>query len=224
MGGNSGWYIVCIFGIIIGNDRTAYITNNTYSLTKDYIILHSGNFNSYSPKLDGTGATGTWGINISGNAATATNATNADTLDGYHATQVLTATSSSIIGLNGISVPNILRLSTQNPNLPSTIFGYGNLLTVKVNGADTAWQLLGSYSSDALWFRRGTWYADGNGSLRTNAWKIIAFTDSNVASATKLQTPRNIFGLPFDGTSDVNGDAHITGNLVVDGEVSALVA
>ena len=40
----------------------------------DNPILHSGNYNSYSPKLDGTGATGTWGINISGNAASASNA------------------------------------------------------------------------------------------------------------------------------------------------------
>ncbi len=40
-------------------------------------ILHSGNYNTYSPTLSGTGATGTWGISISGNAATATNATNA---------------------------------------------------------------------------------------------------------------------------------------------------
>lgn len=39
-----------------------------------YKILDSGNYNSYAPKLDGTGANGTWGINISGNAATATNA------------------------------------------------------------------------------------------------------------------------------------------------------
>lgn len=59
-----------------------------------YTLLHSGNYNSYSPKLDGTGASGTWGISISGNAATATNATNAgyatnagnsDTVDGCHA-------------------------------------------------------------------------------------------------------------------------------------------
>ena len=49
----------------------------------DNAVLHSGNYNSYCPKLDGTGATGTWGISISGNAATATNA---NTLDGYHAT------------------------------------------------------------------------------------------------------------------------------------------
>lgn len=40
-----------------------------------YTLLHAGNYNTYAPKLDGTGATGTWGINISGNA---------DTLDGFH--------------------------------------------------------------------------------------------------------------------------------------------
>ena len=47
-----------------------------------YTLLHSGNYTSYTVKNDGTGASGTWGINISGNAATATNA---NTLDGYHA-------------------------------------------------------------------------------------------------------------------------------------------
>ena len=58
----------------------------------------------------------------------------------------------------------------------------------------------------------------------TSDWYTLARTVDNVASATKLQTPRNIWGKPFDGTSDVNGDAHITGDLIVDGEVSALVA
>ena len=169
----------------------------------DNSILHTGNYNSYVPKLDGTGASGTWGINISGNAATATNA---DTLDGFHASQVLTANNSGTVDLNEISVPSIYRLSTQNPNLPSSMFNYGNLLTVKYITADTAWQLIGSYSSDALWFRRGTWYENGTGTLRTNAWKQIAFLDSNVASATKLKNSRTIWGRSFDGTGNVSGE------------------
>lgn len=37
-------------------------------------VLHTGNYNSYTPTLGGTGASGTWGISISGNAATATTA------------------------------------------------------------------------------------------------------------------------------------------------------
>jgi hypothetical protein len=35
--------------------------------------LNSSNYNSYSPTLTGTGASGTWGINVTGNASTATN-------------------------------------------------------------------------------------------------------------------------------------------------------
>lgn len=42
------------------------------------------------------------------------------------------------------------------------------------------------------------------------AWKTIAFTDSNVASATKLQTARTIWGQPFDGTRNVDGSLAIT--------------
>lgn len=38
-----------------------------------YSLLHAGNYNSYSPTLTGTGASGTWAISINGNAATATN-------------------------------------------------------------------------------------------------------------------------------------------------------
>ena len=44
-----------------------------------YNILNSGNYNSYAPSLTGGGASGTWGINITGSAG------NADTVDGIHA-------------------------------------------------------------------------------------------------------------------------------------------
>lgn len=37
-----------------------------------YRILHSANYTSWAPSLTGSGASGTWGISISGNAATAT--------------------------------------------------------------------------------------------------------------------------------------------------------
>lgn len=47
------------------NNTNIYLNDGT----ANYTVLHSGNYNSYSPKLDGTGAIGTWGINISGSAA-----------------------------------------------------------------------------------------------------------------------------------------------------------
>lgn len=46
-------------------------------------VLHSANYNSYSPTLTGTGASGTWGINITGNSATSTVANNANSLQHY---------------------------------------------------------------------------------------------------------------------------------------------
>jgi hypothetical protein len=39
-----------------------------------YTILHSGNYNSYSPTLSGAGANGTWGINVTGYSANVLNA------------------------------------------------------------------------------------------------------------------------------------------------------
>jgi len=51
------------------NDLKHYVVNTGYT------ILDAHNYNSYSPTLIGAGATGNWGINITGNAATATKST-----------------------------------------------------------------------------------------------------------------------------------------------------
>lgn len=49
----------------------------------------------------------------------------------------------------------------------------------------------------------------------------LALTSDNVASATKLQTIRNIFGLPFDGTSDI-GSNYFLINSNIDTDTSAI--
>ena len=46
--------------LIIGGDGKFTWNNNN--------VLHAGNFNFYAPKLDGTGATGTWNINVNGSS------------------------------------------------------------------------------------------------------------------------------------------------------------
>lgn len=58
-------------------------------------VLHAGNYNSYSPTLTGGGASGTWGISISGNSAYASSAGNADTLDSLHASSFLRSDTSN---------------------------------------------------------------------------------------------------------------------------------
>lgn len=54
-----------------GNNTDFYIRKGT-NRDEYYKIIHSGNYNSYAPTLTGAGASGTWGISISGNAASAT--------------------------------------------------------------------------------------------------------------------------------------------------------
>ncbi len=55
------------------DDNGFRIRNTNNSDTAPWrTIIHSGNFNSYSPTLTGGGASGTWGINISGLAANST--------------------------------------------------------------------------------------------------------------------------------------------------------
>lgn len=61
-------------------------------------FLLNSNYTNYTVKKDGTGASGTWGIDISGNAATATAATKADS-----ATRATTAGSADAVTWNNVS-------------------------------------------------------------------------------------------------------------------------
>jgi len=72
--GGSGWGLYVVSNgaySAIFTDGGAWLKNPTLSIG-GYVALQSNNYTSYSPTLTGTGASGTWGINISGNAANAT--------------------------------------------------------------------------------------------------------------------------------------------------------
>jgi len=49
-----------------------YTAGQMYATTSQHLVLNTGNYNSYAPTLTGTGASGSWGISVTGNAATAT--------------------------------------------------------------------------------------------------------------------------------------------------------
>jgi hypothetical protein len=64
-------------------------------------MLDAGNYNSYAPTLTGTGASGTWSINVTGSAGSATSATTAGTVTTAaqgNITSVGTLTSLSVTG------------------------------------------------------------------------------------------------------------------------------
>ena len=74
---NSGGTSLGYLGFSGANTPCMYTTSSIA-----YTLLHSNNYNSYAPKLDGTGASGTWGISISGNASMATRLTDERTIWG----------------------------------------------------------------------------------------------------------------------------------------------
>jgi hypothetical protein len=101
-------------------------------------VLHSGNFNSYAPTLTGTGASGTWGINVTGSA-------------GY--TQTLALTS---LGNGSVNVNNPNTAVYRNENGLGAALPYAPVLNV--SGGDTMWQAQGSYGTSGngtLYFRQG---------------------------------------------------------------------
>lgn len=133
----------------------------------------------------------------------------ADLLDGKHASNFLFRdTKTNTIDLNtdfnnnalgaGITIINTKDSETASSNLPYDQDGM-LLYSSGLNGRPM--QIYGTYVANR-WFARGSnTYAAGT----FTAWREFAFTDSNVASATKLQTARKIWGKSFNGTADVKG-------------------
>ena len=56
-----------------GTARGAYIDLANCAGGVGSLLLHSTNYNSFAPTLTGTGASGSWGISVTGNAGTVTN-------------------------------------------------------------------------------------------------------------------------------------------------------
>lgn len=64
------------YAVNFGLDTDNQLKVGGWSLgANSYVILSSNNYNSYSPTLTGGGASGTWGINVTGTAASETLAT-----------------------------------------------------------------------------------------------------------------------------------------------------
>jgi hypothetical protein len=60
------------FGVSVNGSTSATGVNFAVTPSASYVnnnvVLHAGNYTSYSPSLTGSGASGTWGINITGSA------------------------------------------------------------------------------------------------------------------------------------------------------------
>lgn len=95
-------------------------------------------------------------------------------------------------------------------NRPETTYGAVLEIATRDNSQSLAGQLLWNVNHGKETPTKNLWWraADSNGFQ--NDWHQIAFTDSNVASASQLQTSRKLWGQSFDGTADVNGDISLS--------------
>jgi hypothetical protein len=147
-------------------------------------ILSSSNFTSYAPSLTGGWASGTWGISITGNAATATNAT---TVAGITPTQIFNNMGQAHSTQTDFNTPTDFgpRFIQWNTNAPGTGTQYYNI-----------WLGLGSeypYSQYAMQFAIPRNSATPYASVRFREWgawwgwsKIYAGFADSATNSTQL--------------------------------------
>ena len=185
-------------------------------------LLNSNNYTSYTVKKDGTGASGTWGISITGNAATAT---------------ALTSSAGSTSRPIYFSSGKPAQITLTLPAVAITT-GFDTAFRTSINGSTSVSPFLGvvrtdtasvtyapQYGSGVVWgrgdthgylsvsYNGGTAYLGGGSADKLNWCKRIAFTDSNVASADKLKTARTI---SLTGAVTGSGSFDGSGNLSID--------
>ena len=131
-----------------------------------------------------------------GNLITVPYAANADTLDGYHETSFFRE------GRGVIQEADLDTFVSRASGVYRIVLSsYSDSMAVfKSSPSSSALELRFRYSGE-LWAR---FSADSN--HYSTGWKQLAFTNSNVASATKLQTARTIWGNSFNGEQNVGGD------------------
>lgn len=93
------------------------------------VVLDSGNFANYAPTKTGGGASGSWGINITGNAATATNIFNKGTVT------LATATESNAITITQPSYTGNQPVKLLNFNWYNDVWSIGNIRNYNATSA-----------------------------------------------------------------------------------------
>jgi hypothetical protein len=130
-------------GVLSFNTRTGAVTLSSGDVTTAL---------GYTPpQPNGTGASGTWGISITGNAATVSNITRAN---------------SGNVDINTLTTSGFYRINAAETNRPGD---YGQMLTV-YGGSDTIGQLYFDYGTGDIISRAGN-PSNVGGSGSWSAWK-----------------------------------------------------
>lgn len=180
-----------------GEDLLNLRSDNT---TTD-VVLDSRNYNNYAPTKTGGGASGTWGINISGNAASATTAGNVSGKIYYSsdspsvATDKLFTVKQAHAGED--NVPNNGLVIQSGP----TGANYNGKLYITDNGGDGVWVGGVAAGKEVGWTR----LVENKGS-----WNINSATATKLATARAISLTGNASGSAnFDGSGNVSINTNV---------------
>ena len=190
---NSGW------DALLKAAPSAYVTRwPSFAEVTSKPTTLSGYGITDAPTKTGSGASGTWSINISGNAS------NADKLDNMHLSGIVHSEQGYSTGTT--------EASSSSRNLSRSGFWRDNnrarIGIFACHSQDTkyGWELSCGYDSVRPYFSVKT-----NGSWKSD--RTIAFLDDNVSSANQLANTRTLWGQNFNGTQNVSGDMSNVGNI-----------
>lgn len=206
--GNEPIYVRQYTGVFSSVVRTLTLLDaNGYTHFPSYINIGGNENNNSSPDR-------VWGSNGSDSylrsyRTSALNVANADKVDGYHENSFLryretTKTDQEATLWSQIGIKEYYGAL---PDSLTNVYNWGSVISLP--GTRSRFEIYASHWSsngDGLYYRSG-WNSD------KKTW--LKFIDSSnigsqtVASATKLQTARKIWGQSFDGTADVNGTIYI---------------
>ena len=130
-------------------------------------VLHAGNYTSYSPSLIGGSASGTWGIAITGNAATATTLQTARTINGV-----------SFNGSANITLP----ASPDTTKLPLA----GGTMTGNILFSDSGTAKRGIQGTTG---GSDMWFVGGGATVGERGWVEIATGDDGQGAPTGVAEP-----------------------------------
>ncbi len=166
-------------------------------------VLHAGNYTSYSPSLTGTGASGSWDINVTGSAGS---------------TPLLSALGSYVWSASTLPTGYNQGIQASFVSAAQGFQSYGSVLTMNAySGGGSALQLYvpysASYGGNGLQIRSGNY--DVNGGNSWTSWKTLLdssnYTNYGDASYVKkagdtMTGPLAVIGQTINGQSHFQWD------------------
>ena len=172
-------------------------------LYKGQIVLNASNFNQYAPSLTGSGASGTWNININGNATSATKATQ----DGNGA-----VISSTYLPLAGGTMTGTIfhtgesagrRIITGNVRNAGIKYDYSGRESLIISSGTYANAGISFYTANELNMN------DSNGQWNTVSPSVHILKKSLAINYNLIADPS--YNFYVNGTSYFNGASHFNG-------------